>query len=241
MILIGIIGVLSTVALVMVGQQPIVIKDTKLSSDVATLNQLVSAYVMDGGSLTGLTSPQAVLDKMKRARPSNDLKTHVGASSGRMIDTRLRAKVTAAPNANGAQRARWNTQKQRFELTTSTGSAVSEFFIDESLTATDFGTDTTRKKSNVSFNASRGWVWGDTANPSAASYGTPSGSQGDGSSNLFDPDEVETTPPPSGGGGGGGTLQPDQTLGGVSRRVHPVVPRIRGHQGGGLGPCGYFL
>jgi len=227
--LIGIIGVLSSVALVMVGKLPIAIKDTKLSSDVATLNQLVSAYVMDGGRLTGLTSPQAVLDKMKRARSSNDLKTHVGASSGRMIDTRLRVLVSSSPNANGAQRAKWDTQKQRFELTTSTGSAVVEFFNDESLTLTNFGTDITRKKSNVNFNGGRGWVWGDTANPSSAIYGTPSGSQGDGSSSPFNPEEVESTStPPSGGGGtgGGGSITGGGDGTGVSDPVRLPSPNL---------------
>lgn len=204
MIIISIIGILSTVALVMVGKQPVAIKDTKLSSDIATLNQLVSAYVMDGGSLAGLTNPQAVLDKLKRARPSDDLKRHVGATSGRVIDTRLRAQMTTAPSVNGAQRAKWNTQKQRFDLTTGTGTAVAEFYADESLTAADFGSDTTRKKSTVSFNGSRGWVWGDSANPATASYGTPTGGQGNGSSNLFNPNEVESTPGGGGGGGDGG-------------------------------------
>jgi type II secretory pathway pseudopilin PulG len=205
MILIAIIGVLSSVALVMIGKQPVVIKDTKLSSDVATLNHLVSAYVMDGGNLNGLTSPQMVLDRLKRARPSDELRRHVGPASGRLVDTRLRALITSAPNANGAQRARWNTQKQRFELTKGTGSAVSEFIVDESLASTNYGTDTARKKSNVSFNGVRGWVWGDSANTDSTSYGTPSGGQGDGTSDLFNPDEVQSTPTPPDDGGGGGT------------------------------------
>mgnify|MGYP001474809596 CR=1 FL=1 len=138
--LIAILGVLGTVAVTMMGKQPAAVRETKLNSDVASLNHMVSAYLADGGSLAGLTSPQAVLDKMKRTRPQADWQMHTGATSGRLVDTRLKAKVSNANSVSSTQRARWNAQKQRFELTSAAGSAVTEFYLDDNLRNTDFGT-----------------------------------------------------------------------------------------------------
>ncbi|MDZ4289726.1 MAG: type II secretion system protein, partial [Prosthecobacter sp.] len=205
-VLIALMGVLITVIVVSVGSQPATIRNIKLGADVATLNQLVSAYVADGGNLAGLTSPQTVLDRLKKGRPQTEWQRHTGATSGKLADVRLRARTTTTPSTEGLERAKWNTRTMHFEMTTGTGTAVSEFYLDDTLSTTDFGTDT-RAAPNVKFNtSSRGWVWASASSP-AFTYATPGASTGPGVNHPFDPTEtvpVPPTPPDSGGGSGGG-------------------------------------
>lgn len=206
-VIIAMMGVLATVVLSLVGRQPTAVKDIKLSSDVATLNQMIAVYTSDGGSFKAGSDPQAVLDKLKRSRPQTEWKSHVGPASGRLVDVRLKARITSSPEKSGQARAKWNAQKQRFELTTGSGSAVTEFYLDETLARSEPGTDA-RTPSVVLFNVGKsknqGWVWGHSTAGKAA-YNTPGSNGGNGVSSPFNPgDAVPVTPPDTGGGGGGG-------------------------------------
>ncbi len=211
-ITIAIIGVVVTLGVSLITDDSGSARVAKLESDVSTLNQMVALYVADGGSVAGLTSPQAVLDKMKRIRPQSEWQRHVGAVSGRLLDVRLRARMTSRPDNDNNPRVVWNRTKNRFELSKTNGTAVSEFYLDESLVGTDFGTEK-RTQSSLTFNAStKGWVWGASVTDPAANYlnpqpfGTPTPANG------FDPNESAPTsddPPAdegdgSGGGSGGG-------------------------------------
>lgn len=104
-ITIAIIGVISAVSVSLLSDDSDSAKNAKLESDIATLNQMVALYVADGGSVAGLTSPQAVIDKMKRIRPQADWQRHVGTVTGRLVDVRLRAEVTTKPDRDGNPRA----------------------------------------------------------------------------------------------------------------------------------------
>lgn len=217
--LIAVLGVLATVAVTMVGSQRSAVSDTKLSSDISTLNHHVVMYLSDGGSLTGLTNPQTVLDKLKRSRAQTDWQTHTGAVSGRLLDTRLKAIITNAANTSGSPRAKWNSRTERFEITTGGGQAVTEFLFDEALRNTEYGTDTTRRVGRVKYNGNtRGWVWGGAGASSSIAYQNPGNTGGDGTTDLFDPDEVVpvTPPPDSGGDGGGGPVDGGGGSGGGS-------------------------
>lgn len=209
-ITISLIGVMTSVGVSLLYDDSGSAKTAKLESDLATLNQMVVIYTADGGSVAGLTSPQAVIDKMKRIRPQAEWQRHVGAASGRLVDVRLRARLTTQPSPDGTPRATWNRTKQRFELTTGTGSAVSEFYLDESLAGTDFGSES-RTKSAVTFNtSSKGWVWGDSSNAPAVNYLNPQPFDPAAPAEGFNPDEAApstsdpTTTDSSGGGGSGG-------------------------------------
>lgn len=216
-VVITLMGLLTTVVLMLMGTQPGAVKNTKLESDVATLNQMVAAYVTDGGNLTGLTDVKTVLERMKKGRPQTELQRHTGSASGRLVDTRLAARITTVASPQGLKRAKWNTQTQRFEMTTGTGSAVSEFYLDETLANKDFGSDSTRTAPNVKYNTdARGWVWGNAAT-SNFTYPTPGGSAGTGANKPFNPAEVGSAPvvdPGSGGGGSGGDTGGGGTGGG---------------------------
>ncbi|WP_395752426.1 choice-of-anchor K domain-containing protein [Prosthecobacter sp.] len=180
----------------------------KLQSDVSTLNHMVSLYLADGGSLAGLTTPQAVLDKMKRTRPQSEWQQHSGDVTGRLLDVRLRARMTSKPDDSNNPRAAWDRTKQRFVLNTATGNAVSEFYLDDSLVSADFGTES-RTKSAYAFNSSSsGWVWGTSVASPAANYLDPQPFSSPNPTTAFDPDETTTAssgpPADSGGGSGGG-------------------------------------
>lgn len=224
-ITIAIIGVIVTVSVSLLTDDTGSARTAKLESDVSTLNQMVAIYVADGGSVAGLTSPQAVIDKMKRIRPQADWQKHVGAVSGRLLDVRLRARMTTQPDGDNNPRAVWNKTKQRFELSKTSGSAVSEFYFDESLAGADFGTET-RNRSTFAFNSSaKGWVWGTSVTDPAANYLNPQAFGTPSPANGFDPNESAPTskdPPaddPTGGGGGGGS-------GGGGTSTPPTVTKL---------------
>jgi hypothetical protein len=225
-ITIAIIGVIVKVSVSLLMDDAGSARVAKLESDVSTLNQMVALYVADGGSVAGLTSPQAVLDKMKRIRPQAEWQKHVGAASGRLLDVRLRARMTSQPDADNNPRVFWNKTKQRFELNKATGSAVSEFYFDESLAGADFGTET-RTKSTFAFNSStKGWVWGTSVTDPAANYLNPQPFAPPASANGFDPNESAptTSEPPADdatgtGGGGSGT-------GGGGTSTPPTVTKL---------------
>lgn len=220
---IAIIGVITSVGISLMGDDLGSSKVSKLESDVTTLNHMVAVYVADGGSVAGLVDPQAVLDKMKRIRPQTEWQRHVGAVSGSLLDPRLRANITSAPDDDGNPRAFWNRRSQRFELRTTPGNAVQEFYLDAALANADFGSER-RAKSVVTFNtASQGWIWGASISDPTATYLTPQATTGSPPASGFNPDEEApaTNNPPeddpsgsggSGSGGGGSAQQPTLSL-----------------------------
>ncbi|WP_395740209.1 choice-of-anchor K domain-containing protein [Prosthecobacter sp.] len=216
--MISLIGILVGVGASLLTDDSDSARTAKLQSDVATLNQMVALYLSDGGSLAGLTSPQAVLDKMKRTRPQSEWQQHAGDVSGRLLDVRLRARMTSQPDNSNNPRANWDRTKQRFVVNNATGNAVSEFYLDDSLAAADFGTET-RGKSAYAFNSSSsGWVWGTSVSNSAADYLDPQPFSSPNPATGFNPDETTTASPSppsdssggSGGGDGGGSGAPSQ-------------------------------
>lgn len=232
-IMISILGVITAVTVSLVADDPGAARNAKLDSDVSTLNQMVSLYVADGGTLAGLTTPQQVIDKMKKIRPQTDWKKHTGIASGRLVDVRLKALMTTRPDSDNNPRVVWHRTKQRFEITKAAGSAASEFYLDETLADSDPGTDTTRSKPLVAFNtAAKGWVWSPTATNTQPSYLNPRPDDPKASSGGFDPNESQpapTDPSPqdpggddgSGGNTGGGNNNPTPPT--LTKLPRPVI------------------
>ncbi|MBL9132511.1 MAG: choice-of-anchor K domain-containing protein [Verrucomicrobiaceae bacterium] len=202
---IAIVAALATISVSLMTDDSGSVHQAKLESDVATLNQMVALYVADGGDLAGLTNPQTILDKMKRVRPQAEWQRHAGAASGRLVDVRLRARVTSAREPGEVVRAAWNRTKQRFEITgNATGDAVSEFYLDESLASADFGTETRRSTIKNYNSSTRGWVWNASTRDPTANYLNPSPITGNGQTQNFNPSESAPSTGPGGGTGGGG-------------------------------------
>lgn len=217
-ITIALLGVIAGVGVSLLTDDSDSARVAKLQSDVNTLNQMVALYVADGGSLAGLSTPQTVLDKLKRSRPQSEWQQHVGIVSGRLLDVRLRALMTSQPDNSNNPRAFWDRTKQRFIIRKAAGSAVSDFYLDETLATADYGTEK-RTKSVVTFNSSNsGWVWGTSTSNPAAGYLDPQPFTPPTPTTGFNPNETadaSSGPPPdsgggSGGGGGGGGGSPAQ-------------------------------
>jgi type II secretory pathway pseudopilin PulG len=208
LLLITLLGVLASLALNSFGTGlPQRVRDTKLSGDVSKLNQLVEIYTADGGTLTGVTTEQGVLDRMKRVRSRAEEKTNSGVSTGRLVDIRLRARTANGNFARGQQyRARWNAGTSHFDLVTS-GTGVDEFYFDQSLATAVFPLDT-RSGSRRKFNAANGWIWAPASTDPNFTYLSPGGSNNSSGNNGFDPSTPSATstgPGPGPGPGPGGT------------------------------------
>lgn len=226
LITIAILGVIVTIGVSHVARSNDSSRTAKLESDIATLNQMVALYVADGGTVAGLTSPQAVIDKMKRIRPQAEWQRHAGTVSGRLVDVRLRARMTSGPDSEHNPRVVWNRGKQRFEMSTASGSAVAEFYLDETLAGADFGTETRTKSALVFNSGAKGWIWGASITDPAANYlnpqpvGTPGGAPG------FDPNESAPTTDPDPGDGGDGGGEGGGEGGGGGDPTPPTVIRL---------------
>ncbi len=203
---VAVVGLLATVAVHMMGGIPSGVKNRKLESDVIMLNQLVGLYLSDGGSLSGASTPQAVLDKLKKVRTNADARQHAGNASGRLVDIRLRARTGSGALATGVTgRARWNTAKRRFEITSGSGSGVDEFYLDEALSDTNFGTEVRSNSGRKRFNSTGlGWVWGNTTDPGFA-YSNPTYVNPNGNEDYFNPEQLNPGTTTGSGSGTTGT------------------------------------
>lgn len=186
------------------------VQNTRLQADVVMLNQMVSLYLADGGSVDGMTTEQAVLDKLKRARPAAEARRQTGVSTGRFIDVRLKATLGSGPLPPGQlYRASWNSSTHHFDLVA--GAGVDQFDLDESYTEIAFPLDT-RQVSSKQYNSSNGWIWGGTGSDGGVNYVTPSLVTVKQGGTAFDPDAPVGTGGSSGssggGSGGGGSTPP---------------------------------
>jgi prepilin-type N-terminal cleavage/methylation domain-containing protein len=195
------ISILSTVAYMMMSQSKMAVVDTKLKTDVVRLNQIISLYVADGGSLSGLTTAQEVLNKLKTVRTNADAKRQVGALTGRGVDIRLTARPqNSVEMASTSPRAVWNPTTLRFDIDSTPGaSGVADFVLDDDLLAVNYPTET-RTRTTMLYNDVNGWVWS-AGNYNAAAFLNPVNATLSLQNNLFDP----TIPPPTTTTSGGTT------------------------------------
>ncbi|RFC48496.1 MAG: Type II secretory pathway, pseudopilin PulG [Verrucomicrobia bacterium] len=184
---VAIIGTLAAVAVVRHHNSIENVRVAKLESDIATINSAIKTYAANGGSLAGIVTPQAVLDKMKTSLSTEEDARFVGIG-GSMIDARLTA-VSSDDLPDGKPRAIWNSVASRFDLATN-GSGIAQFVLDATAGRAEYGTESREDGVTFSYNTSNGWVWNynDAAplprpTPSLVSVsGLPSGT-----SNTVDP------------------------------------------------------
>jgi hypothetical protein len=167
---------------------------TKLRTDVVRLNQIISIYLADGGSLDGLSTPEAVIAKLKTVRTDADARRQVGGLTGRGVDIRLVPRlVSDLEKASASPRAVWNNTAKRFDISTSMGEAgVADFVLDDSLASVNYPTES-RTRTALLYNDTNGWVWaaGNNVGPALLSPLNPTLALNE---NLFDP----TVAPPAG-------------------------------------------
>lgn len=204
---IAVTGILASVAMAMMTGTKSAVAETKLRTDVARLNQIISLYLADGGSLDGVATAQEVLEKLKTVRSNASAKRHVGGLTGRGVDVRLSVQMQTKTLAGTKEpRAVWNATSKRFDILSTEGPAgISDFVLDDNLLATNYPTET-RARSSVLYNGGDGWIW-EPGNHSAAALLNPSNATLAIQDNLFDPTAPppSTEPPPAGTTGGSTT------------------------------------
>ncbi|HSI62833.1 MAG TPA: choice-of-anchor K domain-containing protein [Candidatus Saccharimonadia bacterium] len=192
-IAIVLMSLLAGVAITLLSQSRTGTITTKLRTDVVRLNQIISMYLADGGSLDGATTPEAVIAKLKTVRTDADAKRQVGGLTGRGVDIRLVPRpATDREKASANPRAVWNNTAKRFDISTSVGDAgVADFVLDDSLASVNFPTES-RTRTTLLYNDTNGWVWaaGNNVGPGLLSPLNPTLALNE---NVFDP----TVAPPS--------------------------------------------
>ncbi|MEZ0386395.1 MAG: choice-of-anchor K domain-containing protein [Verrucomicrobium sp.] len=211
---IAITSALAAVAVVSLTGTKAAAEQTKLRVDVNKLNSLLSQYVADGGSLTGVTNPQTIIDKLKTVRTNADAKQTAGSLTGRYVDVRLAAKMqTTAEKVSTQPRAVWNATTQRFDIVTTPNTAgVQDFVLDDSLAETLYPTET-RNRTAMLYNSANGWVWAYEANRTMPSLLTPVNAALNLQDNVFDPTTPVVVGTTSGGTTSGTTTSGTTTSG----------------------------
>lgn len=213
MITVLVLGLVAAAVVPMLSSVSTRMGSAKLEADVNALNLAVGLYIADGGSLAGLTTPQAVIDRLKRIRPVAEQKTHTGVTTGRLVDVRLSTRMgSGAMKLGQSKRVIWNSnppagpggraQHPRFELTTAATNGVDEFYLDDSLSAASFPLDT-RTRANLKFNSANGWVWGDTGNEPTVAQVIPTNATTAATDNAFRPGTLLGSGSGTGGTGTG--------------------------------------
>ncbi len=163
------LAVISSLGYVAVTNTKTASNSTKLESDVASLNRSVQIFESSGGSLSGLTTPAAVLEKLKTKADASKM---LGVT-GSVLDARIYAvNQTSEEAATSSKRAVWNATDKKFQVTTSGGVGVKEFRLDEALASAEATTDSSRTAIKETSTGS-GWVW-DNAPPVEVAMATGS-------------------------------------------------------------------
>jgi len=152
------IGILAAVAFQYAGQLDRRVHQTKLESDVQTLNSAIDVYRASGGSLAGVTDPRTVMNKLKTVRDEDSAAKYVGFR-GSMLDARINPVFQTEEQADSDRpRARWNPGEQRFEIVTTGRGGIARFEWDPAAGAGDFGEEE-RDPGSVGYNVADGWIW----------------------------------------------------------------------------------
>jgi prepilin-type N-terminal cleavage/methylation domain-containing protein len=165
LVAVALLSIIAALAINTVGTTKTSVTNTKLISDVKKLNEVISVYLAEGGSLAGLTTAQQVLDRLKTVRSSTDTVRNVGVMTGRGVDVRLTAVTqTTAEAATSNARAVWNSATNQFVVATSGTGAVGSFTLNDALATATPVVDSTRTQSHELYNGSAGWVWASGTN-----------------------------------------------------------------------------
>lgn len=160
----GVLAAIGAVGFVAISNTKTKADDSKLASDVASINRSIQIFQSSGGSLAGLTggddgqgSHNDVLTKLKTQANSSIL----GVKSS-TLDARVYAAYqTSAEAATSSSRAVWNAAQSRFQVVTSGSAGVKEFRLNEDLASSAPATDNTRVAVKTT-SAGNGWVWDQT-------------------------------------------------------------------------------
>jgi len=147
-------------------------RESKLQSDVKTLNASVQSYLANGGSLPSDTTAQGVLSKLKTRASATSAVKAMGLT-GSFIDDRIEPVwQNAAEGASSQPRAVWNVTQQRFVLLQGGSTGIKEFRLNNALAGQTPAKED--RSTSLAAGTDSQWVWNyadntnSTADPGAA-------------------------------------------------------------------------
>lgn len=105
-VMVALIGIIAAIAVDKVSVTSVSVGNTKLTSDVKKLNEVVAVYLASGGSLANATTPQQVLDQLKTVVDPATQNRQVSVMTGTGVDVRQVATIQTASQALLEQPAR---------------------------------------------------------------------------------------------------------------------------------------
>lgn len=136
--------------------------DSKLSSDVQTLNNAATVYQTFGGTIPADATAAIVLAKLKTRRSAASANTSSGIT-GSYIDRRVSPIwMTDTEMSSTQMRAIWDANSRRFVIVEEAGTAgIKEFTLDDALASNDFATEarSDAMKTSDRSSANANWVW----------------------------------------------------------------------------------
>lgn len=155
----AVVGILASIGIEAITDTIVQSRQSKLRSDVQTLNRAVVVYIANGGSLEDSQTIKQVLDKIKTRQADAERLKHPGFT-GSLIDKRLAGSpLTADEAATDRVRVIWDRRSQRFTIAHQGTGGVGEFYLDASLAPVDFGIEC-RSNSTIDFDHRKpSWIW----------------------------------------------------------------------------------
>lgn len=155
-LIVGLLAIIGSLSFTVVSDVFSSAKNEKLSSDIAAINRSVGVFLGTGGDLSNAANADEVLVALKKTL-SNASKNP--SLSGAALDPRLKIEYQSTAEASRkAPRAYWNSQTQKFEITTSGQEpGIKRIYLDDQAGEVDPGT---REGSFAFQYASEDeWIW----------------------------------------------------------------------------------
>ena len=133
------------------------VQSKKLDQDVAVVNSAVRMYLTHGGEIGTLSSPQAIIEKLKTVPTADNYKQISGLRES-MVDARLEAVMQSEKAAaTRAPRALWDASKMRFVVASGGERGIAEFRLKENTVPEEPVTENREVSLKLAKNST--WVW----------------------------------------------------------------------------------
>ena len=152
---VGSLGILLTVAIVVITPLLSDVRKVKLDNSVTSLNRALDSFQAEGGDVSAVTTAGDALNLLKTTASQTDI---IAGYKGSYIDPRLDTKLLApAETASSAWRALWDDAKKRFVVAQSGSNGIEEFWFNESLLGNDYGTEEREVLNELATQDK--WIW----------------------------------------------------------------------------------
>jgi len=169
LLIVGVIGVISSISLVSISNTRLSAENTKLASDVASVNRSVDLYRANGGNASDATADE-IIRRMQTVADADTAAAILGMRHN-FVDRRVRVRPVNTSSSDVA-RAIWDADNQRFNVEYS-GSGV-KFVFDEEMVS--FAPVEEARAITSLRTQNGGWVWAfsDVPRITATGAGSPS-------------------------------------------------------------------